>query len=199
MDLVTYLASLPGRHLNTVYGLPEIWHSPPNSIYTQQLCVRVQTMQPHDAAALQKASYPLHPDVRVWAEASLTYYGEVAALPTVCIRIRQQPVGHTGRGDSSAGLQRPAYLYPHTASSSEATCLTEGARSQAGLKQPTRPLYSFIHSAMTDLRGQFPDIFQAHQTVQQIMWQPNLLQVANFLDAGMKRLHTVDPNEGSNI
>ena len=52
---------------------------------------------------------------------------------------------------------------------------------------------------MTDLRGQSPDIFQAHQTMQQFMWQPNLLQVATFLDAGMKRLQTVDPNERSNI
>ena len=52
---------------------------------------------------------------------------------------------------------------------------------------------------MADLHGQFPDIFQAHQTMQQFMWQPNLLQVAKFLGAGMKRSQTVDPNEGSNI
>ena len=52
---------------------------------------------------------------------------------------------------------------------------------------------------MTDLRGQLPHILQAHQTVQQFMWQPNLLQVAKFLDAGMKRVQTVDPNEGSNL
>ena len=58
---------------------------------------------------------------------------------------------------------------------------------------------SFECAAMTDLRGQFPDIFQPHQTMQQFMWQPNLLQVAKFLDAGMKRLQTVDPDEGSNI
>ena len=51
---------------------------------------------------------------------------------------------------------------------------------------------------MADLRGFFPDTFEAHQTMQQFMWQPNLLQVAKFLDAGMKRLQTVDPNEGSN-
>ena len=35
--------------------------------------------------------------------------------------------------------------------------------------------------------------------MQQFMWQPNMLQVAKFLDAGMKRLQTADPNEGSNI
>ena len=57
----------------------------------------------------------------------------------------------------------------------------------------------FECAAMADLRGQFPDIFQPHQTMQQFMWQPNLLQVAKFLDAGMKRLQTFDPNEGSNI
>ena len=57
----------------------------------------------------------------------------------------------------------------------------------------------FECTAMTDLRGQVPDIFQAHQTMQQFMWQPILLQVAKFVDAGMKRLQTVDPNEGSNI
>ena len=52
---------------------------------------------------------------------------------------------------------------------------------------------------MADLRGQFPDIFQPYQTMQQFMWQPNMLQVDKFLDAGMKRLQTADPNEGSNI
>ena len=57
----------------------------------------------------------------------------------------------------------------------------------------------FECAAMADLRGQFPDIFQPYQTMQQFMWQPNMLQVAKFLDAGMKRLQTVDPNEGSNI
>ena len=57
----------------------------------------------------------------------------------------------------------------------------------------------FASAAVADLRGQLPDIFQPHQTMQQFMWQPNLLQVAKFLDAGMKRLQTVDPNEGSNI
>ena len=45
----------------------------------------------------------------------------------------------------------------------------------------------FECAAMADLRGQFPDIFQPYQTMQQFMWQPNMLQVAKFLDAGMKR------------
>ena len=43
----------------------------------------------------------------------------------------------------------------------------------------------FECAAMADLHGQFPDIFQAHQTVQQFMWQPNMLQVAKVLDAGI--------------
>ena len=74
-------------------------------------------------------------------------------------------------------------------------------------RHAARPAYLFAETprmsdecaAMTDLRGQFPDIFQPQQTMQQFMWQPNLLQVAKFLDAGMKRLQTVDPDEGSNI
>ena len=57
----------------------------------------------------------------------------------------------------------------------------------------------FECATMADLRGQFPYIFQAHQTMHQIMWQPNLLQVAKFLDAAMTSLQTVDPDEGSNI
>ena len=57
----------------------------------------------------------------------------------------------------------------------------------------------FECAAMADLRGQSPDIPQPHQTMQQFMWQPDMLQVAKFLDAGMKRLQTVDPDEGSNI
>ena len=63
----------------------------------------------------------------------------------------------------------------------------------------------FECASLADLRGCFPDIlethqtFEANQTMQQFMCQPNLLQVAKFLDAGMKRLQTVDLNEVSNI
>jgi len=32
MMVLLYRASLPGRHLNFVYGRPEMWHSPPYSI-----------------------------------------------------------------------------------------------------------------------------------------------------------------------
>ena len=50
----------------------------------------------------------------------------------------------------------------------------------------------FECAVMADLHGHFPHIFEAHQTMQELMWQPNLLQVAKFLDAGMERLQTVD-------
>ena len=79
-------------------------------------------------------------------------------------------------------------------------CLdTRGCASFVALFLVMRCTWSFECAAMTDLHGQFPDIFQPHHTMQQFMWQPNLLQVAKFLDAGMKRLQTVDPDEGSNI
>ena len=60
----------------------------------------------------------------------------------------------------------------------------------------------FISAPILDLcPGRIPNMedILPHQTMQQFMWQPNLLQIAKFLDAGMKRLQTVDPNEGSNI
>ena len=40
----------------------------------------------------------------------------------------------------------------------------------------------FECAAMADLRGQFPDVFQAHQMMLQCMWQPTLLQSARLLD-----------------
>ena len=35
--------------------------------------------------------------------------------------------------------------------------------------------------------------------MQQFMWQPDMLQVAKFLDAGVKRMQKIDPDAGSNI
>ena len=37
----------------------------------------------------------------------------------------------------------------------------------------------FECTAMTDLRGQLPDIFQVHQTMQQFMWQPICCRLSN--------------------
>ena len=31
------------------------------------------------------------------------------------------------------------------------------------------------------------------------MWQPDMLQVAKFLDAGVKRMQEIDPDAGSNL
>ena len=53
--------------------------------------------------------------------------------------------------------------------------------------------------SLTDLREQLANIFQGRQTMQQFMWQPDMLQVAKFLDAGVKRMQEIDPNAGSNI
>ena len=52
---------------------------------------------------------------------------------------------------------------------------------------------------LADLREQFASIFQERQTMQQFMWQPDMLQVAKFLDAGVKRMQEIDPDAGSNI
>ena len=49
----------------------------------------------------------------------------------------------------------------------------------------------FECAARADLHGQFPDIFQAHQTLQQFMWQSDLLQAAKCLDVGMNKLLTI--------
>ena len=34
---------------------------------------------------------------------------------------------------------------------------------------------------------------------EQFMWQPDMLQVAKFLDAGVKKMQEIDPDAGSNI
>ena len=46
---------------------------------------------------------------------------------------------------------------------------------------------------------QFASIFQERQTMRQFMWQPDMLQVAKFLHAGVKRMQEIDPDAGSNI
>ena len=52
---------------------------------------------------------------------------------------------------------------------------------------------------LADLREQFGSVFQERQTMQQFMWQPDMLQVAKFLDAGVKKMQEIDPDAGSNI
>ena len=57
----------------------------------------------------------------------------------------------------------------------------------------------FECAAMADLCGHIPYTFQAHYTTMQLVWQPTLLQIAKVLDAGMYKLQTIAPDEGSNI
>ena len=52
---------------------------------------------------------------------------------------------------------------------------------------------------LAELRDQFASSFQERQTMQQFMWQPDMLQVSKFLDAGVKRMQEIDPDAGSNI
>ena len=51
---------------------------------------------------------------------------------------------------------------------------------------------------LADLREQFASMIQERQTMQQFMWQPAMLQVAQFLDASVKRMQELDPDAGSN-
>ena len=44
-----------------------------------------------------------------------------------------------------------------------------------------------------------PDIFLAHQTMQQFIWWANPMLVANLLDAGMRKMQTVGPDDGATI
>ena len=65
---------------------------------------------------------------------------------------------------------------------------------------PIRCAWGCIYcSHVADLREQFASVFQERQTMQQFMWQPDMLQVAKFLDAGMKRMQEIDPDAGSNF
>ena len=49
-----------------------------------------------------------------------------------------------------------------------------------------------------DVREKFASISQERQTMQHFMWQPYMLQVAKFLDAGMNRMQETVPDAGSN-
>ena len=57
-----------------------------------------------------------------------------------------------------------------------------------------RPVFLDDDGAAVSWRGPM-----LHRTMQQFVWQPNLLQVAKFLGAGIKRMQAIDPDDGSNI
>ena len=61
------------------------------------------------------------------------------------------------------------------------------------------PLTSLQCHSLADLREQAANIIQGRQTMQQFMWQPDMLQVAKFLDAGVKRMQKINPDAGSGV
>ena len=56
----------------------------------------------------------------------------------------------------------------------------------------------FECTALQDLRVSFAALFQA-TTMKQFMWQPDLMRVAQFIDAGMRRMREIDPSDGADI
>ena len=45
----------------------------------------------------------------------------------------------------------------------------------------------------------FAAIFQQATTMKQFMWQPDLMRVAQFIDAGVRRMREIHPSDGSDI
>ena len=57
----------------------------------------------------------------------------------------------------------------------------------------------FECTALQDLRMSFAPLFQRATTMQQFMWQPDLMRVAQFLEAGVRTMQGIDPSDGSDI
>ena len=57
----------------------------------------------------------------------------------------------------------------------------------------------FECTALQDLRVSFAALFQRATTMKQFMWQPDLMRVAQFIDAGVRRMREIDPSDGSDI
>ena len=57
----------------------------------------------------------------------------------------------------------------------------------------------FDCSALQDLQVSFAALFQRATTVKQFMWQPDLMRVAQFIDAGVRRMRETYPSDGSAI
>ena len=57
----------------------------------------------------------------------------------------------------------------------------------------------FECTALQDLWVSFAPLFQRATTKQQFMWQPDLMQVAQFPEAGVRRMRGIDPSDGSDI
>ena len=100
--------------------------------------------------------------------------------------------------EPNAAMLQPSSLLDWTLAASLACLDIRGCASSVALVLAMRCTWSLSVQRWQICVANF-QIFQPYQTMQQFMWQPNMLQVAKFLDAGMKRLQTADPNEGSNI
>ena len=57
----------------------------------------------------------------------------------------------------------------------------------------------FECTALQDLRVTFAALFQRATTMKQFMWQPDLMRVAQFIGAGMRRMREIDASDGSDI
>ena len=57
----------------------------------------------------------------------------------------------------------------------------------------------FECAALQDLRVSFAALFQRATTTKQFMWQPDLMRVAQFIDAGVRRMREIDPSNGSDM
>ena len=57
----------------------------------------------------------------------------------------------------------------------------------------------FECTALQDLRVSLAELFQRATTMKQFMWQLDVMRVAQFIDAGVKRMREIDPSDGSDI
>ena len=57
----------------------------------------------------------------------------------------------------------------------------------------------FECTALQDLRVSSAALFQRATTMKQFMWQPDLMRVAQFIDAGVRRMREIDASDGSDI
>ena len=57
----------------------------------------------------------------------------------------------------------------------------------------------FEYPALQDLRVSFAPLFQRATTMQQFMWRPDIMRVAQFLEAGVRTMQGIDPSGGSDI
>ena len=57
----------------------------------------------------------------------------------------------------------------------------------------------FECNALQDLRVSFAALVQRATTMQQFKWQPDLMRVAQIIDAGVRWMREIDPSDGSDV